>query len=382
MKRARLWKKLMLVPAGLLVGLLLMELFLYFASYSYPLPYVTDPYCAARLRPSFGAWFTNEGSCYVKTNSHGNRDVERAFKKKEGVLRIAVLGDSFAEARQLPIEKTFWNVLEKNLAKQLHREVEVLNFGVSGYSTVQELQLLRNHVWQFEPDVVLLAFYTGNDLRNNSKKLEGDQVKPFYVLDGDRMVLDNSFREHPLYLKCQTNWVKFKSGLINRSRVLQVISESRSRGAQPTSISGLKGNYLKPPSKPAWHEAWDLTERVILMMHENVQSHHAQFWLVTLSADIQVHPDAQVRKEFCETNKVNDLLYPDKRLRAFAQKRSIESVMLAEPLQRMADETGVYLHGFSNTKMGRGHWNENGHRAAGKLIAEVMGKRLGTANER
>ena len=50
---------------------------------------------------------------------------------------------------------------------------------------------------------------------------------------------------------------------------------------------------------------------------------------------------------------------------------------IAESLQVIATEKGVYLHGFPNTVMGRGHWNEMGHLWAAQLLAnELCAKNL------
>jgi hypothetical protein len=38
-------------------------------------------------------------------------------------------------------------------------------------------------------------------------------------------------------------------------------------------------------------------------------------------------------------------------------------------MQRHADASGEYLHGFPNGKPGFGHWNERGHALAASLIA-------------
>jgi hypothetical protein len=38
-------------------------------------------------------------------------------------------------------------------------------------------------------------------------------------------------------------------------------------------------------------------------------------------------------------------------------------------MQKYAEDENVFLHGFKNTELGTGHWNENGHQLAGKLIA-------------
>jgi hypothetical protein len=52
-------------------------------------------------------------------------------------LRIAVLGDSFAEALQITMEEAFWSVELQGCPSLAGREPEVINFGVSGYGTAQ-----------------------------------------------------------------------------------------------------------------------------------------------------------------------------------------------------------------------------------------------------
>jgi hypothetical protein len=44
---------------------------------------------------------------------------------------------------------------------------------------------------------------------------------------------------------------------------------------------------------------------------------------------------------------------------------------LAPELQAYADERKVFLHGWPGD-IGNGHWNENGHRVAGELLAQKM----------
>jgi hypothetical protein len=34
-----------------------------------------------------------------------------------------------------------------------------------------------------------------------------------------------------------------------------------------------------------------------------------------------------------------------------------------------AQQHHVYLQGFKNTKVGKGHWNEQGHRLAGEMMS-------------
>ena len=92
--------------------------------------------------------------------------------------------------------------------------------------------------------------------------------------------------------------------------------------------------------------------------------------IATLSNDIQVHPDLQVQQDFMKENGLNNLFYPESRIEEFATKNKISNVILAPKLAEHAQRNGVFLHGFENYVMGFGHWNENGHRLAGHLIAE------------
>ena len=145
-KRNFVKKKLLLILFGLLVGCLLTEVFLRVIGYSYPIFYTTDYYRGFALRPGLEGHYQREGESYVRINSDGQRDRERAKAKPPDTVRIAVLGDSFAEAMHVPMEQTFWSLLERKL-EECHafpgKHVEVLNFGVSGYGTAQELMTLR-----------------------------------------------------------------------------------------------------------------------------------------------------------------------------------------------------------------------------------------------
>src|SRR5712692_7630396 len=173
-RRKSLSKKLLLVLFGLLVGCFLSELFLRIIDYSYPIFYVTDYYRGFALRPGIEGHYQREGGSYVRINSDGQRDREHSKAKPPDTVRIAVLGDSFAEAMHVPMEQTFWSLLERKLEECNAfpgKHVEVMNFGVSGYGTAQELLTLRQKVWDYSPDIVTLTFTSYNDIYDNSRAL-------------------------------------------------------------------------------------------------------------------------------------------------------------------------------------------------------------------
>src|SRR5438093_12772127 len=138
-------QKALAVGASLLVGLILTEVGLRIFGASYPVFDVYDRDRADALKPGKTGWYYGEGGAHLKINSLGYRDVEHRKDKQHGVFRIAVLGDSFTEARQVDIADTFSKRLETLLqgrSEFRNLKIEVLNFGIGGYGTTQELLTL------------------------------------------------------------------------------------------------------------------------------------------------------------------------------------------------------------------------------------------------
>src|SRR5258707_9555055 len=203
MKRPRnLRKKLLLVLFGLLMGLFMSEVFLRVIGYSFPIFYTTDYYRGFALRRGIEGHYQREGGSYVHINSDGLRDREHTKAKPADTVRIAVLGDSFTEAMHVPMEQTFWSLLERKLQDCNAfpgKKVEVINFGTSGYGTGQELMMLRRKVWDYSPDLVVLAFTTLNDIYDNSRALSRTEDVPYFVYREGELVYDASFRDSPTY---------------------------------------------------------------------------------------------------------------------------------------------------------------------------------------
>src|SRR5205085_9563838 len=166
--------KLLVVCASVLVALFVGEIALRVIGYTYPSSYTTDTARGYALRPCMQGWYRKANEVYIKINCAGLRDRERSLQKPPDTYRIAIVGDSYAEALQVPLEDAFWSVLENKLQACPAfngRKVEVINFGVSGYGTAQELITLEQEVWAYQPDVVLLAVTTNNDITDNSRPL-------------------------------------------------------------------------------------------------------------------------------------------------------------------------------------------------------------------
>ncbi|MBN1353436.1 MAG: SGNH/GDSL hydrolase family protein [Candidatus Omnitrophica bacterium] len=92
-------------------------------------------------------------------NSHGYRDCEHAFEKPPGVFRIVVIGDSVAVGYGIKLEDTFGRVLENKLnAADKRRKYEVIVLAVTGYSTSQELIVLKDEAFRYNPDLIVWSY--------------------------------------------------------------------------------------------------------------------------------------------------------------------------------------------------------------------------------
>jgi len=399
----RWWKRnSSLILGGMLIGMLLSEIGLRMAGISYKLFYQYDADLGVVLRSGAEGWWKEEGKAYIRINSAGLRDREHARAKPPRTFRIAVLGDSYAEAMQVPMEETFWSVLERQLKgcpALARREPEVINFGVSGYGTAQELLMLSHRVWPYNPDVVILAFTTGNDVRNNSRVLEQDDLKPYSVFQNGELVPDLKFRDSFGFRLRQTELAQWAYRLWDSSRIIQLFAQGKwivtTQNAQAHSYghdsnpnitpwdgvaeAGLDSMVYREPRDPVWKEAWEVTEGLVVHMRDEVKEKGAEFLVVTASTGPQVHPDVAVRQSFAKRLGVAHLFYADLRIRDLGERRDFAVLNLAPLFQTYAEQHRVFLHGFENSVLGTGHWNKEGHRLAGELIAsklcsDVLGK--------
>ncbi|MEZ2234064.1 SGNH/GDSL hydrolase family protein [Microcoleus sp.] len=332
-----------------------------------------------KLKPGVSGEWKGEGASFVQVNSEGLRDREHTKAKPPNTLRVAVLGDSFTEAIHVPIEQTFWSKLERKLANceavKGRKKVEVINFGVQGYGTAQELVMLRKKVWDYSPDIVVLAFFIGNDVINNSPKLEYDRYRPFFVYDASgKLVPDMSFRtlrpiDRNRYAVSAID--KLPAWLVNNSRILQVVKKvelERKKQQLSNDFTNLSTQNFKEPTDAAWQDAWKITEGLILTIRDEVVQKNADFLVVTIGDPAQVHPDVAMRQKFIKDNNIQDLFYPNRRLDNLGRTHSFRVLSLAEQFQAYTDKYQVCAHGFENYVNCGGHWNQLGHRLASIMI--------------
>ena len=350
--------------ASAVASLLLAEGALRLARVQYPAFYTVDAERGYGLRAGAEGRWTREGEGQVRVNSAGFRGPEVNLAPTANGLRVAVLGDSFTEALQVDEQATWVQQLQRRLNADPRcplltghpAGLQLLNFGVGGYGTGQELLTWRHLASSYKPALVILAIYPGNDITDNDPKSRKD--RPVFRLERDgQLSIDQSFREQPA-----TRWRLSPPGQLvesafNHSRLLQLLNEAKNRlAAQPTSPSA-----TPPPPSQGSEEAWAITDALINQFKKEVRAQGAQLLVVSTSSPEQVwpRPDQRPAQPFAQEQRLAGLL----------ASRGIPYLPLGPLLQRQADQQGLTLHGFSGQAPGEGHWNAVGHRLAAEQIA-------------
>lgn len=175
MSRLRRWGKPLLALAGLLLALGLAEVLTRWSGLTpeiKPIWLSKDDNVYKRsdnavlgfeLKANYRGDAGSNVRSHFDTNSHGQRDIERLVTRDAETRRVILLGDSVVEGHGLTL-------VDDTMSRQLEQlypdgDTEVLNFGVSGYCTRAEIELLEVKGLKFSPDIVVLVFVE-NDFDN------------------------------------------------------------------------------------------------------------------------------------------------------------------------------------------------------------------------
>lgn len=125
---------------------------------------VGHPYLGYALKPGWRSK-PDDPMGQKSQNADGYRGPLRPRKKPAGTYRIACIGGSSTYGSTPSSDATTWPAqLELLLNERTDTPVEVLNFGVFGYTTFEILGRLAFHAVDYEPDLVIV-YETINDMR-------------------------------------------------------------------------------------------------------------------------------------------------------------------------------------------------------------------------
>lgn len=133
-------------------------------------PYQLDGYATVHRRsevaglvyepvPEAATRLANEDyNTAVRFNSYGLRGPEPFPPEREGVLRVAAVGDSFTFGMGVEAEQA-WPALLQGRLGDGDREAEVLNFGVCGYSIADSLAVVEHKTRPWRPRAIVFGYF-------------------------------------------------------------------------------------------------------------------------------------------------------------------------------------------------------------------------------
>ncbi len=148
------------IPLGLVIFSVLFaffcaELVLRFQRHAWPFEPPARSMSYLSAKDKLLRWrFAPGGNC----NQLGLRNREIGPKAQDSI-RIMILGDSLLWSGETSSGRLFTEEIERSLNQtgRFRKRVEVINAGVPGYTTFQELEFLRAYGLDFKPDLVILG---------------------------------------------------------------------------------------------------------------------------------------------------------------------------------------------------------------------------------
>jgi len=311
-------------------------------------------------------WVPRPGSAdgWYRYNSQSIRaPIEYATQPADGLLRIALFGDSFIYGDEVPFEQTLGFFLERQLRAAGYR-VEVLNFGVPGYGTDQAFLRWRGYGKTFSPHIVIQGLYMENVRRNVNlvrpiyfPATGIAYSKPRFILQDDTLTLINvppiPPDQLPELMTDFGSWGLARHEYFFRPEML------RASAWMTSDALAFLYQRLLPRTEPPFSYALSdeparVTLRILQQFKQEAEAEGSRFMAVYL-------PDA---------SEVTQIMRADRLVFADLLARIGEQIDLIDPGQQLADQA---RQSSVRELFQIGHYSGNGNRlVAGAVAAHLQ----------
>lgn len=369
-KTPSLWRRLLKVPLFFTFWVLLPWLAVEIAMFLLD-PWIQngffayDPDMGHRVRP-----FAN-GS-----NRFGFNDREYPVKRSPGTFRLVIIGDSFGWAGGL--SDNYTNLLENRFAESIDSpKVEVINAGYPGTHTGEQLAMLKKFGLQYDPDMVVLGFFAGNDF------IDAQPYRKRIVVND--VMIDIDKREE---IRLLGRPVVFKSRLMmfieqkwEAYKATREVAQKTGTGSKAESEMGTFTNEvfdaiemprlgfcnLDSHANGNYDDRIRYIQESILEMRDVLQAKGIDFKVAIFPDEFQVDEALaeSLFEKFGLDRRDYDLACMQRILVEFLGKNGIEHIDLLDRFKKEAETRRLYLPRDT-------HWNKEGNRLASDILYERL----------
>ena len=314
----------------------------------------------------------------IKVNSVGMREREFSPVKAPGTKRILIIGDSIAFGTGVDAGLRFSDFIDRALGD----EAEVLNAGVCGWGTDQELIYYESKGRYLNPDVVVLEVTVANDILNNmlDHLFLGSAPKPRFVLAGDSLGLDetklippappvhhrirNLLKRSRLLL-----FVKRRIDAVARSRAVREAPARKPRGFDKEGLDKIYSHWsvYEKSYDDRFEEGWRITEALIDRLSVLCRQNGTE--LIVFEFPLKIEVDEPWRRELLEHYGIDpdrfDFSKPYRKLADFCASRDIEFIYPLDEFRKASLHQSLYFDKDT-------HPNMYGHAMAAKVLLETL----------
>jgi lysophospholipase L1-like esterase len=309
-------------------------------------------------------------------NSKGLRSGrEIGYQKPAGVKRVLLLGDSFTWGFGVEDHEVLTHLLQEKVG----RDFEIINGSVVGYGTDQQFLWLEREGLRYRPDLVVLAFYSGNDYEEISHSLSYGYPKPVFDLDDKGLLLGNvpvpdtretrrkgfdepstGFGRVKKFLRYNTHTYPFITSRLNSVHAIRAFFIKTGIGEEFTrSMPGI------PYYRVAPEKIRPLAELLIRSMNDLARKNGAELLLMHVPP-IEENPAKHLgyqgsvdwERAYKENSKERDYLS------SVARRNSVPFLDLLQSI-RFHHERGVAVYNINPEDH---HWNREGQRIAAEAL--------------
>jgi hypothetical protein len=278
----------------------------------------------------------------IRWNSQGHFDRDYVRIKPPNVFRVVIVGDSYVESIQAPLNRTFHKLLERSLneaTKQLSSAAlrfEVLALGNSGAGQVAHLDVLKTEAIKYSPDLVVFTL-AHNDFCDDDPQLNRERNLSL----GEATPLLRNLARHGYF---GVAFALFRYRELQRNRV----------GISPELLQ------WSASDTPRIEAAWQRTLAAVKDAYTFCRARGIGFRLVYLGSELELKHALDPEKTLAELRNMDgphretdwDLTRSLNRVRGFCQRNDIPFTSLLEPLVSAQKESGKLIFGDHFTFFG------------------------------